>query len=47
MDEDNKDDEADTPRRVKSSPMIIIPNNQNVGDIENFDYTKNIKLYIE
>lgn len=39
---------ADTPKRVSSSPMIMIANPSNsCGLIENYDYTKNIKMYIE
>lgn len=41
---------ADTPKRVSSSPMIMIANpnpSGKIGIIENYDYTKNIKMYIE
>eukprot|EP00347_Sterkiella_histriomuscorum_P022325 403330878 len=40
---------GDEPKRVSSSPMIMVglnPTGQ-CGLIENFDYTKNIKLFIE
>lgn len=42
--EEGKEDE---PKRVSSSPMIIQINSGQCGTIENYDYTKNIKLYIE
>ena len=37
----------DEPKRIKSSPNIMLGSAGMVGTIENYDYTKNIKLYIE
>ena len=37
----------DEPKRIKSSPNIMLGSAGMVGTIENYDYAKNIKLYIE
>ena len=37
----------DEPKRIKSSPNIMLATGGMVGTIDNYDYTKNIKLYIE
>lgn len=38
---------ADTPKRISSSPMIMIGGAGVCGLIENFNYTKNIKMFLE